>query len=350
MSTTKISIATGMCCDTEERESVYGQVVGRSSSTQFQAVYWRCVVLHFASSVRNNPTARHLLFTNAKEVPKLGEFDTAQFLSKLGVKIVHVPFTYVPPQGFFGAWSSTFYKFDIIKYFAETCSDDELCISLDSDCIWVGSADRLASDLERDGLVNYDLELTETEDINGWSRCDLRTAYAELGVDTQGSIPNYYGAELIAADGKQIKRLFAEIDAIWQTSLEQFKAGKPKFNTEEQMLSYAYQKLGYVNGVAKPYLKRVWTSPTFYKACSEDLTLDIWHMPSEKMYGIKRLFKQACQPTSRFWSVSIGQPFVEYAAQYLGVPKKTLAKTFLDAIDDRKAGLLKRVTHVKKIF
>ena len=44
--------ATWLYAEREGEESVYPQVGGRSSSTWFQAVYWRCVAIFFASAAR----------------------------------------------------------------------------------------------------------------------------------------------------------------------------------------------------------------------------------------------------------------------------------------------------------
>lgn len=66
------TLATWLYADPEGSESRYSQVEGRSSSADFQAVYWRCVVLFFATSVRHNPDARHLLYTNVSVPPPSG--------------------------------------------------------------------------------------------------------------------------------------------------------------------------------------------------------------------------------------------------------------------------------------
>lgn len=342
-----VYIGTGMCCDTEETASLYGQVSGRSSSPQFQAVYWKCVVVFFASSVRNNPEAHHLLFTNVDQLPRLGQFDMEQFLTQMGVEIVTIPFTYVPPKGFFGTWNSTFYKFDVLRYFAKNSEANRQYMNLDSDCIWVNSVDRLSHAIDRDGVINYDLNLEADDEINGWSRTDLKTIYPQLGIQELPDAPHYYGAELIAANSENIQKLADEIDAIWKTSLARFQAEQPKFNTEEQMLSFAYYKLGCATGSANPYIKRIWTSPRFHNTCEEDLSLDIWHLPSEKRYGIKRLFEQVINPKSQFWQLLLGKPLTQYTARYLGLPKPTLTKRLLDTLDDKQAGLAKRITKFK---
>ena len=98
MTNGSVYIVTGMCCDEEGQESKYPQGSdAKSSSEKFQLVYWRCAVVYFASSVRNNPEAQHILFTNADRIPNIETFNTVEFFNKIGVKVVQIPFTYQPP-------------------------------------------------------------------------------------------------------------------------------------------------------------------------------------------------------------------------------------------------------------
>jgi hypothetical protein len=54
MKSSDLYMATGMCLEKPGEEQSYFQVHGSSSSTKFQEVYWKCAVIFFASSVRNN--------------------------------------------------------------------------------------------------------------------------------------------------------------------------------------------------------------------------------------------------------------------------------------------------------
>ena len=349
MSNRRVHIVTGMCCDVEGQESIYPQAGGLSSSTKFQIIYWRCAVVYFASSIRNNPHANHVLLTNAERIPNIGNFNTEEFFAERGVKVVNLPFTYQPPAEFYHAFRSTFYKFDIVKYLKNNSGDNDSCLSLDSDCVWLNSAARMVSAIEKQGLINYDLHEPEDKPISDLSRRQMQKIYQELGYKVEEP-PKYYGAELIAGKGKDIKKLSDEIDSIWEICLERFAEGNSKFNTEEQMLSYIYNKEGYAAGTGNPYLKRIWTSPKLYTAAESDLTLDAWHLPGEKGYGIKRLFAEITNPKSTFWTVPLGNQFAEYAGSYLGVPKRTPLKSCLDMFDNRISGLQKRFSNVKGVL
>jgi hypothetical protein len=177
----------------------------------------------------------------------------------------------------------------------------------------------------------------------------MQKIYQELGYQIEEP-PKYFGAELIGGKGKDIKKLSDEIDSIWEICLQRFAEGKSKFNTEEQMLTYIYNKEGYAAGTGNPYLKRIWTSPKLYTAAESDLTLDVWHLPGEKGYGIKRLFGEIANPKSTFWTVPLGNKFAAYAGSYLGVPKPTPSKSFLDMVDNRMSGLQRRFSQLKSVL
>ncbi|MCY7384413.1 MAG: hypothetical protein LH628_17885 [Microcoleus sp. CAN_BIN18] len=341
-----VYIVTGMCCDEEGQESKYPQGSdAKSSSEKFQLVYWRCAVVYFASSVRNNPEAQHILFTNTDRIPNIESFNTVEFFNKIGVKVVQIPFTYQPPIEYYPAFRSTFFKFDIIQYLKNHSESNDLCIALDSDCVWVNSADRIIADIEKHGLTTYDLYEPDDKKISGLTRQEMQKIYEELGYKVDEP-PKYFGAEFIVGSGKHIKILSDEVDSIWETCLQRFAAGETKFNTEEQMLSYIYNKLGYARSSGNAYFNRVWTSPIYYTANEGDLKMDVWHLPAEKGYGIKRLFAQVANPNSDFWNVPVGELFIKYVAGYMGIPKRNISKTVLDVLDNRISGIQRRLAKV----
>lgn len=335
----ELTIATGMCCDTAGEESVYPQVDGVSSSQRFQLVYWRCAVVFFASSVRHNPYARHVLYTNASHIPNIGTFSTAEFLQSLGVEIVLLPFEYAPPAGYYNRWRSTFYLFDIIRHLADTVSDGDRVLVHDTDCLFIKPADALCDAIDRYGVLTYDCKLSPEEDINGLSRLQLGEIYKELG-ELEMPAPPHFGAEIFAAEADDLRHVAREIEALWEINLSRFADGKPHFNTEEHFLSYIYNKLGYRAGTANPFISRIWTGFHYRTTSESNFDLSVWHVPAEKKYGIRRLFEQARRRDSHFWKVATGDDFARYAASYLGIPASSALKRSLDAFDALKARIL----------
>ncbi len=150
MNSSTITVGTWMYCDSQGE--VYPQVGGISSSQDFQAIYWKCVVVFLASSLRVNPTVNHILFTYVDRVPDIGGFKTQAFLTEHNVKIISLPFTYQTPIGYFGAWRNQFYIFDILKHLAHKSMTDDITLILDSDCLWLNPVDHIVADVRK-----YDL-------------------------------------------------------------------------------------------------------------------------------------------------------------------------------------------------
>ncbi len=329
-----IHICTWIYADLPGEESFYPQVVGQSSSTRFLATYWRCLVIFFSSSLRHNPQARHVLFTNLPQVPQIDDFDTQAFFQRHGIELVTLPLTYRTPPGYHGAWRNQFYIFDILHYISQHNSNpDDRYLILDSDCVWIKPCDRIAQDLDRYGTLTYDLKLPPDYSMNGLSRRDMQQIFSEMDHTPVAEVPKYFGGEWFAATVAEISRLAAEAPAVWQQSLERFARGEAKFNEEAHTLSYLYHRLGYAPGTANPYIRQIWTAFRFRNASPEDFDLTVWHVPAEKMYGLRRLFRQVVDPQSRFWQLPLGPDFARYLSRYLSIPRRTPVKLLQDFLD-----------------
>jgi hypothetical protein len=78
--------------------------------------------------------------------------------------------------------------------------------------------------------------------------------------------------------------------------------------------------------------------------------MDVWHLPAEKGYGIKRLFAQVANPNSDFWKLPVGEQFAKYVAGYVGIPKRNTSKTVLDMVDNRISGIKRRLSKVTSVL
>ncbi|MGI4788523.1 MAG: hypothetical protein ACRYFS_06690 [Janthinobacterium lividum] len=319
-----------------------------SSSTAFQDIYWRCVALFFASSVRHNPDAVHKLFTTVASVPNVGNFSTSQFLTQLGVEVVQVPFVHLPPLGYYGSWRNQFYILDIINYLDRCGAPDEQYVILDSDCVFTGSIQPLSEDLSQRGLLAMDLDLPLDQNINGITQRDMKQIFEDLGQPCSSEAAKYYGGEFFAATTEVIHQLAREVEPLWEIGLARFQQGKLKFNEEAHFLSYLYAKLGYAEPTGNPYIGRIWTGLKFCNTSPKDFDLIIWHVPAEKKHGIRRLFQQVIRPGSRFWTVAPGRDFSHYVAGYLGIPKSSLVKKSRDVFDTVTWRIAGKLTQKKK--
>jgi hypothetical protein len=337
--TNRLTISTGMCLDAPGQESLYTQMGANSSSPAFQAVYWKCLCVLFASSKRHNPDVRHLLFTNSAGAPSTPGFDIQSLLDRIGVETIKLPFTYAPPLDFYDRWRNTFYIFDIIRYFAESAADGEQFIINDTDCIYIKSASRLRAAIDQHHCLAYDVAYPHEKVINGHSRAGLVGLYSELGLPVSRPV-EHYGAEILAIDAMALRTLMPELEALWQEMLRRHADGRAHFNTEEQFFSFLFTKLGYPPATANPHITRIWTGFKMNTATPSNFDLTTWHMPNEKRYGISRLFEQVKRPESSFWRVAAGDEFAHYVARFLAVPSPTPSKLLFDAIDRTMAKLM----------
>ena len=354
----RTTISTWLYAEAPGEESVYPQVIGHGapSSTRFQAVYWRCVAVFFASLARHDEGSARVLYTNVETVPTVDGHDLGTFLDRLGVEVVTQPYTFQPPEGYFGAWRNQFYVFDCVRDLAQRLDEDAVGMVLDSDCVWARPPARMASMTRRHRALTYDLALPAEGDQNGLTLADMAALYADLDADGFGAAspadgrpeaggdeapPPYIGGELIAGTGAALRALDGRIDALWAEMLRRHHAGLPKFFEEAQTLSYLYHALGIAYGTANPYIRRIWT--TLLKgddARAPDLDLTVWHVPGEKRYGLRRLFGAAMDEGSSFWTLD-GRSWREWAARHVGLPGRSWGKLARDlpvALRDKLSG------------
>lgn len=286
-------ISTWIYLDAPDERSVYPQVGKESHLPAFQMVYWKCVAVFFEYSVRNNPTARHILFSNqtADQLPELDGFDWSKHLERLGVELVTLPLTWQTPPGYFGSWRNQFYIFDILKFFEKQIHDDNTpLLVFDSDCIVNQPLNALFDAVLDKGFLALPVDHTTDDNINGITRKDMRTLYTMLSGNDPGAEPVYYGGEVFAATLPIVRKINAMMPGLWETMLQRHREGKPKFNEEAHFLSYCYDQIGGY-GSFEPFTRRIWTSTRYNDVQASDIQLPIWHLPSEKTGGIAILFR-----------------------------------------------------------
>ncbi len=328
----ELYVCTWLFAESEVNESSYPQVPGRPSSHRFQSTYWRCVAAFFATSYRHQPHVRHLLFTNVETLPLVSGVDMAALLDRFEVEVVRLPLTHVTPPGHYHVWRNQFYVFDIVSYLTQRTDDRDAVLVLDADCVWISDAGPIREALNRDGILTYVETFPVDWRDSGLTREDMRVlASALLGYEVPHPLV-YCGGEFIAATGAELRRLEVEIAIAWQALLTRYAKGQQVFNEEAQMLSHIYYKMGYPLGNGDPYVRRIWTGSfgAYNTAMPRDLGLIVWHLPLEKRLGIRRLFTQIGDPTSRFWSVDLGSDMRDYLGATLGVPRNRIVKKLRD--------------------
>lgn len=327
-------IATWIYCEKKGEENEYPQVSGLSSSQKFQNIYWRCVADYFATAYRFNKGAEFLLFTNvtADELPVIDGVSVGSLLNGFGVTIVTLPYTCRIARDNYNKWGNQFYIFDILKYVSSSgkYGDRDRLIVLDSDCVWTQPGDRIFDDIGRNGLLAYEVYKSEDYTVNGLSRADMREIYSDLLGYTVNDNPVYYGGEWFAADVDACRKVYEEFVTLKNILADRLSAGKKVFNEEAHTLSYIYYKLGFAKDTASVYIRRIWTTLFVYENVTRsDYDLTIWHLPSEKRFGLKRLFKLISDTKNRFYKGN-NYHSRKILGRTLGVPGRTPGKFVLD--------------------
>ncbi|SDT59564.1 hypothetical protein [Bradyrhizobium canariense] len=329
-------ITTWFVSDDPEHASFFPQIGGSSETTEAKAIYWRCILCFFASSIAVNPRNTHVLFTNSK-LPIVDGVDVAQAFDQWQVRVVYLPISYRLPRGRVEAWGNQFYIFDIIKYLAEFC-ENECYLVLDSDCVWVRPVTELAKAIGQHGVLTYlidDREHPEAEPINGLSRQGMARFLGSVGGKPRDSIP-YCGGEIFAATRDETKRLAGQIDRVWAHVLADEK-DTPK--EEAHLLSILYAMNEYEVGTANSFIKRIWTTFKRNNVEASDVDLTIWHLPSEKMFGFRRLFRKLVTGRHNYRDPAALGFRPDVYGLTMGLPRRSASKL----VRDISAKLLQRL-------
>ena len=335
------TIATWLYAESEAEQSHYPRVTGEggASTETFQAVYWRCIVASLATSRRMNAGAQHVFYTNLGALPTVDGHDVGALFAAWGVRVVRLEYTFLPPDGYYGAWRSQFYVFDILRHLAGTLADGDVAVLLDSDVVWARPAERLVAATRRAGALTYDVGLEPDLPEHGLSLREMGALYAEvldaLGIDRPPpeAPPPYTGGEIVAATGATLRRIDALAGPLWAEMLRRHAAGLPRFYEESHALSFLYYALDILDGTANPFLRRIWTTlPESRPGAGDggsdarptDLGLTLWHVPAEKRTGFRHLFDEVMRPGSAFWALSPGDAFRRHVGSFLGIPHASL--------------------------
>lgn len=281
------AISTWFVADEAVSATFFPQVGARSDAPEAQAVYWRCTACFFASSLAQNPAARHLFYTNTN-VPVIDGVDLAALFARWGLEVITLPLTFRLPKGAVSSWGNQFYVFDVLDHFAAQAPAEQLIV-LDSDCLWRCPVDALAAEIDRHGALTYELGTDEHptgEAINGLTRAGMARFLQRNGGPERAEIP-YFGGEIYAASLDATRRIAAAAHALWPQVLAQ-DADAPR--EEAHFLSILYAREGITPGTANPFIRRMWTTFHHHNLAPADADLTVWHLPAEKKTGFADLF------------------------------------------------------------
>ena len=344
-------ICTWLCVDSKGEESLFPQTGQLSSSQQHQNIYWRCLILFYATSRRFNKSEKHLLFTNTHYLPTLDGRDVKEMLDELEVEVIFTDFKYKTPKGYFEMFQNQFYEFSILEYINNNYTNEgDLFMIADSDCIFMKPAQELFNEASKNGFLSFEDDCTEDLVIHGLSRKDMKVLYQELLGHHIQEIPGYHLGEFFLATLKNIHIIFAGFLELWPQMIERYNSGLSKFNEEAQTLSFLYYKNDFKASTKRNLIKRIWTNPVFYRNVDPlDTSLILWHLPSEKTFGLAKLYNILIKSSDMGFHFSNKQ-YVTIAQDTLGIPYLSISKKIKYYILSYYRAIKKRVIRKKNNF
>jgi len=343
-------ICTWLCADVKGEESIYPQTGEKSSGQKHQNIYWRCLVLFYATSKRFNKTEKHLLFTNVNTLPMVDGKSVQGMLNDLDVEVIFTDFKYKTPKGYFNLFQNQFYEFSILEYLVSHHfrSEDQYLI-VDSDCIFTRPAAELFDTAAaNNGFLSFEDDCSTSLVIHGLSRVDMKHLYEDLSGKEVDEIPGYHLGEFFLANINNIKTIFSGFLELWPELLRRYEAGLPKFNEEAQTLSYLYYQNNFKASKRTDLLKRIWTNPVFYRnVAPTDPEVAIWHLPSEKTYGLARLYELLVNEQGNYGFSLSNQEFAKTIQTTLGIPDLPLSMRLEYYVLSYYRALRKRAKKVK---
>ena len=322
-------ISTWFVADQRSEATYFPQLGSQSDSPAGHLVYWRCVVCFFASSLRVNPAARHMFFTNV-DLPKVDGIDLASLFTGWAIEVVRLPVHHRLPPGTVSSWGNQFYVLDIVDYLAAHV-DAVRSIILDSDCVWVRNSAALDAAIDHHGMVTFVEEgayLDPAEPINGLSRREMTDFLRRMTKSEPIEAIPYFGGEIFAATQDAIHDVATRTSTLWP---EVFNRTDNAPHEEAHFLSIIAAMRGDASATANPFIRRMWTSFKHNTLRADDGDLTIWHLPAEKRSGFAALYKHI-SPHLKAGTLPDAMPIdVALYARLMGIPRRTPQKFIVDA-------------------
>lgn len=338
-------ITTWFYVQSRDEGGSYAQVRGDSSTEQFRDVYRRCLAVFFQSARRANPDAHLVLYLN--EPWDLAASAVAakvySILEDLHVDVRVLSYEHQPPSTFAKAWRNQFFVLDVLKDLAASVDDPEGWLVLDSDIVWSGNATtRMWERLRAEGISTFTVGYDRAKVVNGLSTASLGEMGSRYGIPQLTEVA-YSGGEFIGGRGDGLRRLSKGAHEIWVLLMLKHRGDSAMQFEEAHLLSLAYSSLGVTPGGMNDFTRRLWTQPFKSRnVCPADRELTLWHVPAEKKYGIRRLYRKltSSQP-GRYTDASVAD-WARLCQRELGIPTNSATKICRDVATAVRARLLAR--------
>ena len=321
-------LATGFVVDSPDEGTIFPSAGGSSGNPRVQAVYWRCLIVLFASARIMNPGLRLMLFSNVRP-PVVDGHDLAVVLEKYGVELRLVPISTRLDHDLTPSWGNVLYFFDIMGSLTDLPPETPIAL-VDSDVLVAGALSPLFAMLDAADYAYYRANTSDDDyDINGLSQREMGLIASRMAGRNETHPIAHYGGELFLCSVGTWQRDRAVFEGILRDALAGEGAGAA-VRTEEHVFSIAAEVIGAPVSLANGQIKRIWTSRDYNTVMPGDENLPLWHLPAEKRFGLHDLFRDLA--TAGFpLSMPTGQ-WRGLAQRRNGLPAKSATKVFRDSI------------------
>lgn len=322
-------IVTWFLKDDEETASFFPNVGAQSTDARAVETYLRCVYCFYLTSLSANPNVPHAFFTNSTALT-IGSLDLLNVLESWGIQLHHVPLTYRVPSTWQAAFRNQFYVYDIIERLSADDRPDWALIA-DSDCVWNGPCNRIATTIMQDGVGSISLDYPESKVTNGLSRIEMRQIMPSLGLSPHGNqVPEYCGGEAIGLRKDTCCRIASQSRLLFERILKHHAKDHSFICEEAHVFSMMCCDMQLPCGNLNGMVKRIWTAQRFRNTSPQDIFVHLWHLPAEKRYGFEDLYATFAKHQRSFGLLSDGERSAQLR-KYLGVPKRSFSKVLLDS-------------------
>ena len=251
-------------------------------------MYYRCMVVCYASLRRIYQNSQLVLFTNRL----LPEPFSSQ-LSSMGVETKSCPSRFVSDSKFKNGFPGCLFTLDVIDQLAQTLpAGVTALILLDNDCVVRCRVDELTEHFDKKaGIFAYAPGYPVNMIANGQSRASLTLALSYMQDKLHDAPIPLYGGEFYGIPVAMLPELARHVNQFWNWMGVQGIDIIGADLTEEHVMSVALAMCSEPVLQADAYIKRIWTTEHYSTVIGNEFEIPIWHLPSEKKRGFNKLYK-----------------------------------------------------------
>ena len=271
-----------------------------------------------------NPTINLAVYLNQADLPVVDGVSLHHLFEELNVECRVIGWRRRPPAKL-ATWGCVLFQLDVLEHLSQT--ERGPCLFLDLDTVWRRSVTSLWEAVEQYGLVTYDLETETDDDYSGLSP----RAIAEIAQRYRPSFHDdrvlFAGGEFLAATPAALRNVAVGIAELWPSVCADMAHGIPTFSREDHFLSAVYALTGDANNIGNHFIRRIWTGYSYFNARIDDSDLMIWHLPSEKRFGFRNMFRDIQR--GRVPAVNTDR-YLSYLGRTMGVSRRRTTKLLRD--------------------